>query len=196
MQNFNSHKELSDEEIILKLSEEPESYGVLIDRYTDKLSRYIRRISRVRPDELDDILQEVFVKAYEKSASFNPSLSFNSWIYRICHNTAINYWKKNKRYDEGISFDVDTKGFIENTTSDNSLVEEIMREANAELVRDALGNMKEKYRSILILRFFEEKDYQEISDVLQIPPGTVATNIHRAKKSLAKEIAKIENNHK
>lgn len=186
----------SDEEIMQQLRQEPELYGLLIDRYTEKLGRYIRRISGVGADEQKDILQEVFVKGYEKSASFDTSLSFNSWIYRICHNEAINYWKKNRRYREGISFDVDEKGFLENTLADNSLVEEIMRGADKELVQDALGNIKEKYRSILILRFFEDQDYQEISDVLKIPPGTVATNIHRAKKALAKQIRLLENNQK
>lgn len=186
------NQELSDEEIMNRLASEPDLYGVLIDRYTDKLSRYIRRISAVRADEQEDILQDVFVKGYEKSASFDTALSFNSWIYRICHNEAINYWKKNRRYSEGISFDLDTKGFLENTLADNSMFEDIMRDADAQLVQDALANMKEKYRSILILRFFEEQDYQEISDVLRIPPGTVATNIHRAKKSLAKEIKQLE----
>ena len=187
---------LSDEQIMQQLPEQPELYGLLIDRYTDKLSRYVRRISAVRGDEQEDILQEVFVKGYEKSASFDTSLSFNSWIYRICHNEAINYWKKNRRYNEGISFDVDEKGFLENALADNSLVEEIMKGADAQLVQDALANIKDKYRSILVLRFFEEQDYREISDVLKIPPGTVATNIHRAKKALAKQIALLETNKK
>jgi len=191
-----SNSELSDEAIMSQLGSDPELYGILIDRYTDKLSRYIKRISRVRQDELEDILQDVFVKGYEKSASFDTSLSFNSWIYRICHNVTINTWKKNRRYDEGISFDIDTKGFIQNMTSDNTTIEEIMREADAELIRDSLERIKDKYRSILVLRFFEEKDYKEISDVLQMPAGTVATHIHRAKKALAKQIAALEQNKK
>ncbi len=189
------HIHLSDEEIMERLADMPDLYALIIDRYTDKLSRYITRISCMRADELEDILQEVFVKAYEKSASFNTSLSFNSWIYRVCHNITINYWKKNKRYDEGISFDVDTKGFIEQVTADNSTVETIMRDADARLVQDALMTIRTKYRSILVLRFFEEQDYQEISDVLKIPPGTVATHIHRAKKALAKEVRLLEQKH-
>jgi len=182
----------SDEEIMSRLQQEPELYGILIDKYSQKLSRYITRISFLRPDELEDVLQDVFVKGYEKSASFDTSLSFNSWIYRICHNEAINYWKKNRRYEEGVSFDFDAKGFVENITGDNTTVEEIMREADASLIQDALVNIKHKYRTILVLRFFEEKDYQEISDVLRIPPGTVATHIHRAKKALAKQITLLE----
>ena len=194
MSQFDARNNLTDEEIMKKLSDQPELYGLLIDRYTEKLSRYIRRISAAQIDEQKDILQEVFVKGYEKSASFDTTLSFNSWIYRICHNEAINHWKKNKRYTEGISFDLDTKGFLENSLADNSTLEEIMRSADAQLVQDALANIKDKYRSILVLRFFEEQDYREISDVLKIPPGTVATNIHRAKKALAKQVRHIQAN--
>ena len=187
MNHFDTY---TDEQIIQKLSGDPEQYGIIIDRYTDKLGRYIRRISGLLGDEQDDVLQDVFVKAYEKHQSFDPSQSFNSWIYRICHNTTINYWKKNKRYSEGISFNhEDTSGFLETLLAEDSFIDDLFREADAAMVQDALGKLKEKYRSILILRFFEEHDYSEISDMLEIPPGTVATHIHRAKKALGKQIA-------
>ncbi len=192
MSSICNREELTNEELMAGLSAEPDLYAVIMDRYTDKLSRYIKRISFVREDELEDILQEVFVKAYEKSTSFDRSLSFNAWIYRITHNTAINYWKKNKRYREGESLDEDESEYLERMLADNSTLEEIMRGADIRLVQSALKNIKEKYRAILILRFFEEQNYQEISDVLKIPPGTVATNIHRAKKALAKQVTLLE----
>lgn len=189
------NQSLTNEQIMARLSQEPALYGLIMDRYTERLTRYIKRSSSFRTDELEDVLQEVFVRAYEKSASFNTSLSFNAWIYRICHNVVINHWKKNRRYDEGISFDNDEKGYLENMFSDNSTVEEIMREADGELIKSALLKIKDTYRAILILRFFEDQDYQEISDVLKMPPGTVATNIHRAKKALAKQVTLLEQHH-
>ncbi len=187
--------QLSDEQIMSRITAEPDLYGIIIDRYTDKLSRYIKRVSGLVGDELDDVLQDVFVRAYQKHTSFDPSLSFNSWIYRICHNTTINYWKKNRRYKEGVSFDEETytkSGFLDHVLADDTTFEGIMRDADIAIIRDALGGIKEKYRSILVLRFFEELDYGQISDVLKIPPGTVATNIHRAKKALAKEVTLLE----
>lgn len=185
---MSSHSDQSDEQLMAALAHEPEVYGILIARYQDKLARYIMRVSGIRGDELDDVLQGVFVKAYEKSASFNPALSFNAWVYRIAHNETINYWKKNKRYQEGSSFDGEMTAELQEVLADDTTSEELLRAADQELIRDALGNIKAEYRSILILRFFEEQSYEEIGDVLQMPGGTVATKIHRAKKALAKQV--------
>jgi len=115
-------------------------------------------------------------------------MSFNSWIYRICHNTIINDWKRNKKYRSGVSFDRDESHFLENLFADDDGLKDVYAREDANVVSQALAKIKPAYKDILVLRFFEELQYEEISDILRIPLGTVATNISRAKKELGKHI--------
>ncbi len=178
----------TDEQIAAQVQVIPEMFGFLIDRYEEKLDRYIQRQTNLSQDLRNDILQDVFVKSYQNIASFDPNMSFNSWIYRICHNTIINDWKKNKRYRTGISFDLETNTFLQNIAAEESA--DVFAQGNhlQKQIQEALENISEKYRTILILRYFEELSYDEISDVLRIPSGTVATNLSRAKKALEKQL--------
>lgn len=174
----------TDEQIAQQVQQIPEMFGFLIDRYQSKLDRYIKRKTGLDKDLRDDILQDVFIKAYENIASFDPSLSFNAWIYRICHNTVINDWKKNKRYREGTSFDTEAGAVIENILGEDSVEFEVARNLLQTQIADALEQLSEKYQTIITLRYLEQLSYEEISTVLQIPSGTVATQLNRAKKQL------------
>jgi RNA polymerase sigma-70 factor (ECF subfamily) len=130
-------------------------------------------------------LQEIFIKAYRNLNSFDTSLSFSSWIYRIAHNEAISFYRKKNVRPEGhlVGDGDEVLSFISSSldTADVKFDQGI----NAEEVNKALGLIDEKYREPLILRFFEHKEYDEISDILQIPIGSVGTLIHRGKKQLA-----------
>ena len=94
--------ELKDEEIsrIVKNGDK-DAFGVLADRYSSKLSRYINRFV-FNVDEGDDILQNVFIKAYININSFNDNRSFSPWIYRIAHNEIVNYIRRGKKEVFGI----------------------------------------------------------------------------------------------
>lgn len=185
----------SDEKIAVQVSRVPEMYGFLIDRYEEKLDRYILRKTGLGTDERQDILQEVFLKAYRNIASFDDSLSFNAWIYRICHNAVINDWKKNKKYRSGISFDSDAGVMVENMLSDHDIIDDIDEVIDAKHIQSLILKLSSKYQTIIELRYLEDLSYDEISDVLQIPPGTVATRINRAKKQLAKLLENTTNTH-
>ena len=179
--------ELSDQEIAQTLRDDPELFGVIIDRYQAKLERYVRRISSLRGDALQDLIQDIFSKAYVYNETYDPRLSYNSWIYRIAHNETINLWKREKKRLHP-SFDGELSSELVGVLLDDSTREEIDMAADQDLVKDALSKLKIKDSSILTLRFFDELSYGEISDVLKIPEGTVATNIYRAKKKLRREI--------
>ena len=178
---------LSDQHIAQTLRDDPELFGVIIDRYQAKLERYVRRISSLRGEELEDLIQDIFSKAFMYNETYDPRLSYNSWIYRIAHNETINMWKREKKRLHP-SFDGEISQELIGALLDDSTRKDIDLTADRELVRDALENLKIKDSSILTLRFFDELSYGEISDVLRIPEGTVATNIYRAKKKLRREI--------
>ncbi|OGD62306.1 hypothetical protein A2215_03675 [Candidatus Berkelbacteria bacterium RIFOXYA2_FULL_43_10] len=169
----------SDEEIAkLVQSGSANSFGELIDRYQDKLLRYGKRFL-FNYDDVEDAVQEVFIKAYENIQSFNTKMKFSPWIYRIAHNTFINIIRKSKR--EPISFfDPDTF-FAKSLRSDNDVESEANKHFDKMEVEKHLKILKPKYREPLVLYYIEEKSYQEISDILRIPVSTVGVRINRAK---------------
>ena len=180
----------TDEKILAGIGSEPELFGVLIDRYDAKLRRYIQRISAFRGEDLDDLMQDIFTKAYIHSSSFDQKLSFNSWIYRITHNQTINTWKKEKRRSHA-SFDDEMSQELISALVDDELQRYLNISSDKQLIQDALSGISLDDRSILTLRFFEERSYGEISDILKMPEGTVATKIFRAKKKLLREVQKL-----
>jgi len=185
-------KECSDQEISAGIKNDPELFGMIIDRYQAKIERYVRRISSVQGDDLTDLLQDIFSKVYIYNETYDKRQSYNSWIYRIAHNETINRWKREKRRMHP-SFDGEITDELARALFDNSTQEELDRASDKELVRDALSSLKIKDSSVLTLRYFDELSYSEISDILKIPEGTVATNIYRAKKKLAKQVQVLTN---
>ncbi|MGE5425897.1 MAG: RNA polymerase sigma factor [Bacillota bacterium] len=175
--------ELEDAELVKLSLAQPECFSYIIGRYKDKLQRYIRRLGAFNLEDSEDILQEVFLKVYKNLNGYEPELKFSSWIYRIAHNEAISHFRKRKARPEGYSISIDSPG-LQLLASDLSLenrVDGLMRD---EAVTAALLTLDERYRDILILKFFEEKSYNEISDIIKKPLGTVASLISRAKKDL------------
>ena len=175
----------SDAEVVKMTLKDPDQYGLLVERYEAKLQRYILRLGvRVLDDQLD-VLQEIFIKAYRNLNSFDTSLSFSSWVYRIAHNEAISFYRKKNVRPEGhlVGNGDEVLSFL--SSSLDTAEVKFDKSINAEEVNKALTLIDEKYREPLVLRFFEHKEYDEISDILQIPIGSVGTLIHRGKKQLA-----------
>lgn len=189
---FFEEKKESDIDIVKKTLESQDNFSFIINKYEGKLRRYIRRITNVRNEEIDDLLQEIFISTYQNLNSFDQNMQFSSWIYRIAHNKTINYWKKYKKEIENISVD-DNLSFIESIFNEDNIMFELEREDDKKLLNSALQNISLKYKEVLILKFIEEKDYKEISDILEKPMGSIATLINRGKKQLKNEVENIIN---
>ena len=155
-------------------------FRILITRYEDALFRYIKRISFFTDPEIEDILQEVYVKVYKNLNSFDTSLKFSSWIYRITHNETVDVIRKNsKNYNYNFNDDVWYK-----IADDINLSKNIESDEMKEKIIEEVRKLPLKYREILYLRFVEEKSYEEIVDILKKPKGTVSTLINRGRKIL------------
>lgn len=166
-----------------------ENFKEIINRYEQKLFAYIRRISSFSPEEAEDVLQEVFIKVYQNLNDFDQSLKFSSWIYRIAHNQTISNYRKIKARPQG--YDMEEKdNFLNSIASDLDIEKNIDNKMLRKNIDQVLARIDIKYREVLILKFLEEKDYKEISDILKKPMGTVATLINRAKKKFREEIEK------
>ena len=143
------------------------------------------RISGLRKEDAEDILQDVFLKVYQNLNDFDSDLKFSSWIYRIAHNQTISNHRKLKSRPQEISID---ESAFNNFASNLDLEKDVDRVVLKKTVGAILMKMDDKYREALVLRFMEDKSYQEISDILKKPIGTVAVLIRRAKDQFKKKI--------
>ncbi|HVU06859.1 MAG TPA: sigma-70 family RNA polymerase sigma factor [Candidatus Paceibacterota bacterium] len=174
-----------DAALVQRALESSEEFGRIIEKYQEPLRRYIRRIARPTPDELDMLLQDIFIKAYENLNDFDQDLSFSSWVYRIAHNESIDHLRRKKHVGASLddqAYDDDTMTLAETMAADDDVLAEVDRDYVKKNITSVLDRLEPKYRSVLVLKFLEDKDYNDISDILRKPPGTVATLIHRAKK--------------
>lgn len=166
----------TDEELIeIVRGGDVDTFAEIVKRYEPKLLRYANSILFDR-DKAFDTVQDTFIKAYVNLNGFNTKKSFSSWIYRILHNEAINALKKNKR-ETKLPEDFDT-------ADPNHFLEELSREDTVKMVHRCLDKIPVKYAEPIALFYLEDKSYEEISDILRIPPGTVGVRINRAKKAM------------
>ena len=180
----------SDQEVVRMTLQDPNQYGILVERYEAKLKRYITRIGVRNPEDQLDVLQEIFIKAYRNLNSFDSSFSFSSWIYRIAHNESVSWFRKKNVRPEGHLIP-EADELLTFLSASNEMPDvQFDQHINADEVGKALLIIDEKYREPIILRFFEHKEYDEISDILEIPIGSVGTLLHRGKKQLASVLNK------
>jgi len=170
---------LSDKEIIEKSLEDINYFACLYERYEQKLLRYIRKISLADQGEASDILQNAFIKIWKNLNSYDNSLKLSTWLYRIVHNETISFCRKKRSFGKNNELDVNDIRYMNIADEQDS---EINSEERFFLTHKVLDQLALKYREVLILKFMEKMSYEEISDVLKIPEGTVAIRINRAKK--------------
>lgn len=181
---------LSDEELVRRTLSDRDQFLYLVERYKGRLLSYIRRLTSANQEDAEDILQEVFIKAYRNLNGFKPDLKFSSWIYRITHNQVISRHRKLKARPEGYLTTLED-GAVQILAAETDIISELDIQMTREKIASALAQLPEKYREIIILRFFEERDYQEISDIIKKPLGTVASMLSKAKLALKKQLALI-----
>lgn len=184
----NNLEHKKDEELVPFILQNQDYFLYIVRRYEEKLSRYITRISGLSKEDVEDLTQDVFIKVYQNLNDFDTSLKFSSWIYRIAHNETISNYRKLKSRPVSVSYD-DEPALANQLASKVDFIKEIEKEYDAKVIRGVLAKMDKKYREVLILKFLEEKDYNEISDILQKPIGTVGAMINRGKKQF-KDIVK------
>jgi RNA polymerase sigma-70 factor, ECF subfamily len=182
----------SDASLIEATLKDKQQYGVIVRKYQAPLMRYVKRITRLNNDDVEAIVQDTFIKAYINIRNFDTKLKFSSWLYRIAHNTAISELRSRNRsipVSELESSSSEESGLDEILFKDEAYQDIAVDEKDAiDAITKALPHLNEAHRGILILRFFEGKEYSEIADILQKPIGTVSTLIYRAKQALKEYI--------
>jgi RNA polymerase sigma-70 factor, ECF subfamily len=184
----------TDAELVKLTLENQEVFLYLMQRYEDKLSRYIRRFAGISGGPAEDIVQEVFIKVYKNLNDFDSDMNFSSWIYRITHNETINQLKKINRQKTASleTDDEDVVNLIDIIESDVNLETETQKKDLQKNVQKILSMLSPPFREILVLRYLEDRSYEEISHILKKPMGTIATLINRAKTQF-RQIAEKNN---
>lgn len=173
------HNDLELVELVLS---DTDYYACLVNRYIEALRRYVLRLGS-NPTDADDILQEVFLNAYLHLNDFDKKLKFSSWIYRIAHNQAVSAFRKsNVRPTVELSDLEPWQEMVRDSCSGARFDQELL----ASRTKAILERLEPKYREVLVLKYFEDKDYSEMSDILKKPMGTIATLVSRAKRQVFK----------
>ena len=161
-----------------------DAFSELVKRYRPKLLRYGHRLL-FNNNEVEDIVQEVFIKAYRNLLSFEVTRKFSPWIYRIAHNEFINHGKKfSRQFVDYLDFEV----LLPQFKSSSDLEKEYDRNQLSELLDKEVKALDIKYREPLVLYAYDQLSYQDISDILHIPISTVGVRIKRGRELLKGKI--------
>jgi RNA polymerase sigma-70 factor, ECF subfamily len=166
------------------------AFGEIVEIYKDKVFQICFRMLGNR-QEAEDLAQEAFVRAYVNIRSFNITMKFSTWLYRIATNLCIDRLRK-KKPDYYLDAEVaGTEGLnmYSQIASDMAKPEgEVESLELQETIQVEIMKLPEKYRSVIVLKYIEELSLKEISEILDLPVGTVKTRIHRGREALRKQL--------
>lgn len=151
--------------------------------YEKPIFNYIFRLVG-RKEDAEDLTQETFLKLHKSVNLIDFEGNFKSWLYKIATNTAYDWLRKKSRKKELFIFDNDTEQHIETIAQEPTYY----NIENAYDIEKALRGIKPTYKTVLLLFYYEDLDYNEISKILSVPINTVKTYLRRARLSLKKEL--------
>jgi RNA polymerase sigma factor (sigma-70 family) len=166
------------------------AYQRLMDKYHDAIFNFIYRMVRDR-EQVEDLTQEAFIKAFASLKSFNEEYAFSTWLYKIATNNSIDYIRKKKLQMFSIDKPIESKDsdFTFELPDDSYEADrELISGQRSVMLNEAIEQLPEKYRLVIRLRHVEERSYEEIAKMLKLPIGTVKAHIFRARELLYKQL--------
>lgn len=179
--------QMADEQVIPLIIDDQNLFVIITSRYKLKLFNYIKRSTNIRDEDAEDLLQDIFLKVYLNLNSFNRQMKFSSWIYAIARNMIISHYRKISVRPEGHADTLDDQ-LANQLAASFDLAGKQDQKQIQKVVSQALYRLKSKYRDVIILKYIEEKSYQEISDIIRKPLSTVGSMLNRAKDELRKNL--------
>lgn len=164
------------------------AYSELMKNYRDSLYFMMLKMTN-NPQDADDLTIEAFGKAFRNLKQYTPDYAFSTWLFKIASNNCIDFLRK-KKMNDAISLD---NGDKEEGTDDLADIihsptrtpeEEIIRQQKIQALREVVDKLKPHYRRLIELRYYEEFSYEEISQQLDIPVGTIKAQLFRAREFL------------
>lgn len=186
MSNSSVHEE--DQVLISQtLAGQTSAFGELVRKYQNRLFNGMVHMLR-NEAEAEDVVQDAFILALTRLETFHGNSAFFTWLYRIAYNVAVSKIRRRKptvsltanANDDSRSFD-----FEGNAPPPD---DRMSRSEDVEQLQNAMGRLSEEHRTVLILREMQQLDYDAISEVLELPIGTVRSRIHRAREQLKQQL--------
>lgn len=170
------------------------AFATLVQRYQDRVFRLLSRYTRDAA-ECEDLAQEVFLKVFRKLHTFQQDSAFFTWLYRITVNTATDHLSRQSRRRLTLVED-DLVLDSGRPRSESASVDQPLLDAElASVTRKILDQMPEKYRTILVLREYEDLSYTDISAVLDLNLGTVESRLFRARQRFKELLERLHPEH-
>jgi RNA polymerase sigma-70 factor (ECF subfamily) len=170
------------------LKGEQTAYDRLMKKYYNLVNNLIFRMI-YRKEDVEDLTQEAFIKAFNSLDKFDRQFAFSTWLYKIASNNCIDYLRKKKlstfSIDKDIESDDDDFKF-EIPDHDTKPDRNILDTERKKVLLDAINGLPDKYKTVILLRHNDEMEYEEIAKKLRLPLGTVKAHIFRGRELLNK----------
>lgn len=166
-----------------------DAFGQLVERYQNRLFHSLVHLLGSTEDA-QDAAQDAFVQAFEKLASFRGQSQFYSWLFRIAFNTAVSAKRKTRRMSVSLDGRRESTGAEPSDVNPSTEPSYAMDVSDRQrLVRQALAELSEEFRTALVLKEMDGMSYEEIADVIEVPLGTVRSRIHRARLEMRDKLS-------
>ena len=172
----------------LAINGDQDAFAWIMKKYKGPLQNLIYKMVSDK-NEVEDLIQEVFIKVYNSLKNYSQEYAFSTWIYRIAINNTIDYLRKKKLETFSIHSDEeedDDRPKYEIPDTSYLADANIILEQRQQIINDAINSLPEKYKKVIELRHKEELSYEEISEILNLPIGTVKAHLFRARELLNK----------
>jgi RNA polymerase sigma-70 factor (ECF subfamily) len=183
-----SAKAIYDYSLVQKaLDGDQKAYAELMGRYRDSI--YFMLLKMVNnKDDADDLTIEAFGKAFNRLKQYTPNYAFSTWLFKIASNNCIDFIRKKKlkltSIDTPYENDDNDSGGLDLKSPDRNPEQEAIREQKILLMREVVDKLKPRYKELVEMRYFKEMSYEEISEELDLPLGTVKAQLFRARDFL------------
>ena len=185
--------QLSDEELFRLFKDgQKTAFDKLVLRYKDKLYTFIYMIVN-DVDLAEDLTQDTYLKVYTKKDSYNEtSAKFSTWMYTIAKNAAFTELRKKKRRKTTYLSQLSKDRQFEIPAIQDDVDQSLQNEFINDRIQSAINNLPEHFKVVIILRDIQELSYEEISNIVEVPLGTIKSRINRARLQLQAELQDLK----
>ncbi len=176
MQVSDVDREYTDRELVELAQRSPQAFKLLVDRYWRRLYAFVKRLYFMEHEEIEDVIQEAFLKIYRNLQAFDDAFSFSTWAYQITRNCAIDSLRKKRVRPQTIALTEEEWEQLRVIAT-----EEQEQPFDLALIKKVIQELPLLYREPFTLFYLEQKTYEEMVDILKKPKGTIASLVSRAK---------------
>ena len=184
-----SEKAQKDYELVIRATKkkDQQAFAKLMDKYKDSIYYMLLKMVN-NNDDAEDLTLEAFGKAFNRLHQYTPNFAFSTWLFKIATNNCIDFLRKKKKNVMSIDNRIpnnDGDDFMFEIKSEGMTPEQLaMNDQKIQLMRQYVKKLKPRYEVLVEMRYFKEMSYDEISDELNLPLGTVKAQLFRAREFL------------